>query len=63
MMTQMTTRQLMIEEANAKRALASHAHKRGERGLRDSFLRQAADRYRAAGLDGLALYCERFIGQ
>jgi hypothetical protein len=60
--TPTTTRQLTIAEADTKKALALKAHKAGDTGLRDSFLKQAADRYRAAGQFGMVRWCARFTG-
>lgn len=62
----MTTAELkreMTTEADAKRRMADKAHRAGDAKLRDAFLRQAADRYRAAGLTGFAMHCERHIGR
>jgi hypothetical protein len=57
-----TLRQLTLSEADTKRTAALKAHKQGDFTLRNSFLHQAADRYRTAGQHGLALWCERFAG-
>ncbi len=52
----------MLTEADRKRRAAMLADEAGDATLRNAFLEQAADRYRAAGLDRTARRCERFMG-
>lgn len=62
-MTTAELRREMTGEAEAKRSMALKAHRQGDRKLRDAFLQQAADRYRAAGMTGMANGCLRFVGR
>jgi hypothetical protein len=62
MTTTPTLRQTTIAEADSKRALAVRAHRAGDLALRNAFLKQAGDRYRAAGQLGMVRWCERFTG-
>jgi hypothetical protein len=50
----------MFAEAQNKGTLAMKAHEAGDTVLRDAYLQQAADRYEAAGYEGLALWCRSF---
>jgi hypothetical protein len=57
------TRKAMHDEAGIKLGMADTAHRMGFSALRDSYLRQAADRYRAAGCSLAAAHCEGRIGR
>jgi predicted TIM-barrel enzyme len=58
MMTATTTsRRELLAAAEAKCSAARKAERAGDIALRDAYLMQASDRYRALGYDALASWC------
>ena len=56
-------KQAMLFEAQRKAEAARQAGREGNQALRDVFLQQAADRYRAVGFTILARQYESWIGR